>query len=905
MALATGTRLGTYEITGTLGVGGMGEVYRARDTKLGRSVAIKVLPQAFAADPDRVPRFDREAQLLASLNHPHIAALYGTGQSDGTVSAHFLVMELVEGETLLERLQRGPLPAAEALAIAVQIADALECAHEHGVVHRDLKPANVKITPDDKVKVLDFGLAKAMDSSPAASSPANSPTLSVLATQAGLVMGTAAYMSPEQAKGLATDRRSDVFSFGVVLYELLSARQPFRGDTAAEIMASVIVREADLTVLPAGLNPRIRDVIARCLEKNPKKRWQAMGDLRLELEALAAAPHHIETSSSSQTQAVRSPLWKRAIPIAAAVLVTSVVSTLAARWLTPPMSREVYRFVMAAPNINQNFQSLAWSPDGSKLVYLTVGQLGVRHLMLRTMGDLEARPIAGVAGQISSPVFSPDGRFVAFFSGGADPALKKIAITGGAAVTLCKMVPPYSGPEWKGNDILFVQTSGVLRVSADGGEPELIVKAGPNERIGGAQYIDDRGTLLFALTSDLLLSAGWDKGQVIVQDPDGTRQVIATGASDARYLRSGHIVYMSGSTLMAVPFDAATRRMRGTAVPVVEGVARGVSQIFAGHYAVSASGALAYVPAAPEQAMAQRTLALVDMNGKAQPLMAPANAYQHPRVSPDGTRVVVATDTGRESAIWIYELSGNSLPRRLTFEGNNQAPIWSPDGQWITFQSAREGRAGLFRQRADGSGTAERLTTSEPIHAHYPYSWSPDGKTLTFRVAADAANHIWTWSNDDRTTKLLMQGAPAAVTSEFSPDGRWLAYGSNELSASAFQVFVQPFPSTGAKYQVNPMSASTPVWSRDGTRLFFAFANRIYSAAIQTTPTFTAGQSVEIKMPNFLPSTATMRQFDLMPDGKHFLVVLRQDADGAQQSPTQINVVLNWLDELKAKTAAP
>jgi serine/threonine protein kinase len=905
MALATGTRLGTYEITGTLGAGGMGEVYRARDTRLGRSVAIKVLPSAFAADPDRVPRFEREAQVLASLNHPHIAALYGMEQTGEAVSAHFLIMELVEGETLLERLQRGPLPVIEALAIAVQIADALECAHERGVVHRDLKPANVKITPDDKVKVLDFGLAKAMDSSPAASSPANSPTLSVLATQAGLVMGTAAYMSPEQAKGLATDRRSDVFSFGVVLYELLTARQPFRGDTAAEIMASVIIREADLTVLPAGLNPRIREVIARCLEKSPKKRWQAMGDLKLELEALIAAPHHIGASSSGQTQAVRSPLWTRAIPVAAAVLVTAMVSTLATRWLTPPPSREVYRFSMASPRINQNFQSLAWSPDGSKLVYLTIGQLGVRQLMLRTMSDLEARPIAGAAGQISSPVFSPDGRSVVFASLGAELALKKIAITGGAAVTLCTLTPPYSGPDWKGNDILFAQPSGVMRVSADGGEPELIVKVGPNERIASPQYIDDRGTMLFSLTTEPLLSAGWEKGQVIVQNPDGTRQVIATGASDARYLSSGHIVFVAGSTLMAVPFDAATRRMRGSPVPVVEGVARGASQRFAGHYAVSASGALAYVPALSAQAVAQRTLALVDMNGKAQSLMAPANAYLHPRVSPDGTRIVVATDTGTESAIWILEVSGNSLPSRLTFEGNNQAPIWSPDGQWITFQSDRDGRGGLFRQRADGSGSAERLTTSEPMQAHFPYSWSPDGKTLTFRVAADAANHIWTWSNDDRTTKLLMPGAPAAVTSEFSADGRWLAYASNELNPMAHQVFVQPFPLTGAKYQVNPMTASTPVWSRDGKRLFFAFANRIFSATIQTTPTFTAGQSVEIKLPNIMPSSAQLRHYDLMPDGKHFLVVLQTAADGAQQAPTQINIVLNWLDELKAKTAAP
>jgi serine/threonine-protein kinase len=368
------------------------------------------------------------------------------------------------------------------------------------------------------VKVLDFGLAKAMDSSPAASSPAHSPTLSVLATQAGLIMGTAAYMSPEQAKGLATDRRSDVFSFGVVLYELLTARQPFSGETGAEIMAAVMLREADLTVLPAGINPRIRELIARCIEKNPKKRWQAMGDLRLELESLIAAPHQTTTSNAGQTVPVASPLWKRAIPIAAAVLVTAIVSIVTTRWLTPPPpSRAAFRFTIPpSPSINQSFQSLAWSPDGSRLVYLTQSVQGERRLMLRTMGDLEARPIAGASGQVSSPAFSPDGQFVAFFSA-TEGVLKKIAINGGAAVTLCKMTVPYSGPAWHPSGIVFAQTNGVMRVSADGGEPELIVKIGDGERIAAPQLIDDRGTLLFSYTTDALLSAGWDKGQVIVQ----------------------------------------------------------------------------------------------------------------------------------------------------------------------------------------------------------------------------------------------------------------------------------------------------------------------------------------------------------------------------------------------------
>jgi serine/threonine-protein kinase len=318
---------------------------------------------------------------------------------------------------------------------------------------------------------------------------------------------------------------------------------------------------------------------------------------------------------------------------------------------------------------------------------------------------------------------------------------------------------------------------------------------------------------------------------------------------------------------------------------------------------------LAYVPGAPDAATPQRTLAIVDMNGKAQPLNAPPNAYGHPRVSPDGTRVAIATDDAKESAIWIYELSGNSLPRRLTFEGRNTAPIWSPDGQSITFSSNLEGRGGLFRQRADGSGTAERLTTAEATHRQYPSSWSPDGKTLTFReLTSDTDNSIWTWSNDgDRTPKLLLKGTPSVAAAEFSPDGRWLAYASNELmsvSTSGYQIFVRPLPLGPAKYQVNPMSASVPVWSRDGKRLFFCFSNRIFIATVQTTPVFTAGQPSEIKMPGIMPSTAQMRHFDLMPDGQHFLVVLPSDSGESGRSGSgQINVVLNWIDELKAKTA--
>ncbi len=667
-------------------------------------------------------------------------------------------------------------------------------------------------------------------------------------------MGTAAYMSPEQAKGAATARRSDVFSFGVVLYELLTGRQPFRGDTAAEIMASVMIREPGLAAMPAGLNPRIAELIKRCLEKNPKKRWQAMGDLRVELESLAAAPHQLAAPVSGTIVAPK-PLWKRAIPIVAAVASTAVVATLVTRSLTQSPTPDVVRFAIASPNFNQNFQDLALSPDGTRLIYVANTGPGTRQLMLRTLAELEARPIAGTEGVVHSPSFFPDGQSVAFFSS-LDESVKKIGVTGGAAVTLGKASVPLSGLSWGGNWILFGQANGVQRVSANGGAPEVIIPIEAGQRVAGPQLIDDRGSILFSFATEFG-AEGWNKGQAIVQTPDGTRHVVVSGGSDARYLPSGHLVYAVSATVLAVPFDAATRRVLGGPIPVLEGVARGLQQQWAAHFAVSNSGSLAYVPGAPVAATAQRTLALVDMSGAAQPLAVPVNAYAHPRVSPDGRRVAVGTDDAKEAAMWIYELSGSGPPRRLTFDGRNAAPIWTRDGRSITFQSDREGDRGLFQQPADGTGAAERLTKADQGTEHFPDAWSPDGKTLSFRVVSNLIGSIWTWSREgDRSPRRLLHGARSYVTSEFSPDGRWLAYGANEPDGRQFQVFVQPFPQTGAKYQVSPMAASTPVWSRDGKRLFFAFSNRIYGVDIQTAPAFRASQPVDLKMPDIMPSTA-------------------------------------------------
>jgi eukaryotic-like serine/threonine-protein kinase len=903
MALDPGTRIGGYEILALLGSGGMGEVYRAKDTKLGRDVAIKVLPELFVSDPERVARFQREAKTLASLNHPHIGGIYGLEDTDGVCA---LVLELVEGPTLADCLQRGAMRAQDALPIACQIADALEAAHEQGIVHRDLKPANVKLAADNKVKVLDFGLAKAMEKTPASATVANSPTLSVLATQAGIIMGTAAYMSPEQAKGADTDRRSDIWSFGVVLYEMLTARQPFHGETAAEIMAAVLIREADLEALPGNLHPRIRELITRCLDKQPKKRWQAMGDLRLELESLVAAPYRTDAPASAALNG--SPWWKRALPLTAAVALTAAATTFANRWLSTPRAADIVRFSFPAQDFRTGSSAIAISPDGRHVVYVGTTGTDRSQLMLRDMADTTSRPIAGTAirGAVAAPAFSPDGHFVVYFTID-DRSLKKIAVTGGAAMTLCTLSgAPVGGISWRGDTIVVAQNSGIFKVSANGGEPELAVRTDSGSTASSPQIIDDSGSMLFALTHSepVDLSSRWDRAQIVLQTSDGARHILLSGGAEPHYLPTGYLVYALGGSLLATRVDPARGRILGTPVPVVEGVARSATSLTA-HAAVSSGGTLAFV-AGPVTASSARTLGLIDLReGKVQPLPIPPNAYGHPRVSPDGHLAAVASDDGKEGVVWIYDLIGRGPPRRLTFAGRSTMPIWTPDGRFVTYQSDQQGGQGLFLQRADGTGPVERLTKAEPGSQHFPDSWTPDGKVLAFRVQS-ATGSIWTVARDgDRRPKPLIQMKDRSqVATTFSPDGRWIAYGSNELTGIGYQVFVQPFPPDGTtKFQAEAQTGSVPVWSRDGKRLVFALGNRLFALDVRTSPTFSAGQPTEVGGTfATLISFPAVRNFDLMPDGDQLLVVLTStENQAAPDRGQQINVVLNWVEELKQR----
>ncbi len=893
MPLNTGTRLGHYEIVAAIGSGGMGEVYRARDTKLGRSVAIKVILDQFASDEARVGRFEREAKMLAALNHPRIASLFGMECVDGQ---HFLVMELIEGETLADRLRRGPMPVQESLAIASQIAEALEAAHEKGVVHRDLKPANVKITPDGQVKVLDFGLAKAMENETASGSAANSPTLSMMATQAGLILGTAAYMSPEQAKGLPADHRSDVFSFGTVLFEMLTGRQPFQGDTAPDVLASVLVRDPHLESLPTDINPRLRDLLRRCLEKVPKRRWQAIGDVRAEIDAIAADPHG--GSAIAHVGAARRPLWRRAVPIVATAIVASALTALgvwAARRSPPPPS--VARFALTLPEgqqfTNAGRQVIAISPDGTRFAYVANQQL-----FLRAMSELQARPIPGAEGSggVLNPTFSPDGRSLAFWSA-SDETIKTIAATGGAPVTICRADRPH-GVRWVADGILVGQGgNGILRVSSSGGKPEQIVSVKTGELAYGPELLPDGETLLFTLATRSAEDK-WDNAQVVAQSlKTGVRRVIVDGGSDARYLPTGHLVYAHGGLLFAAPFDTRRLSLSGSRVPVVEGIRRSDgAQTGVAHFGVSDTGSLVYVPGPISGLSSHNQLAFSDRAGTIEHLKIPAGAYQVPRISPDGKRIALGIEDENGANIWIHNLSDESSMRQLTFGGRNRFPVWTPDGQRVAFQSDRERDPAIFWQRADGTDAAQRLTRPDPGESHIPESWSRSGDRFLFSTLTNAGYTLWSFSVPDGKAEQygdLRSAFP--LSGVFSPDGRWVAY--QLFSPRDNGVFVEPFPRTGAKSRIAPRGIG-PVWAPDGRELFYTTAGSLFRVTIKTGRGFDFSSAASIPRPfeNFGPTVA--RVYDVMPDGQRLIGIV---ASGQRQGDalTQINVVLNWFDELK------
>lgn len=915
--LALGRRFGSCEILSVLGAGGMGMVYRARDHELGRDVALKVLLPAIAGDPDRLARFEREARVLASLNHPNIAQIHSLEESEGVKA---LVLELVDGSTIADRLVKGALPVDEVLRIGTQIAEALEAAHARGIVHRDLKPANINLRPDGSVKVLDFGLATALGGDVNGGVPEglmDLPTIThALGTSvAGVRLGTAAYMSPEQAQGKLVDKRTDIWSFGAVLYEMLTARRAFNGDDVSLTLASVMRSEPDWSALPHDVPARLRTVLTRCLRKDARHRLHDMADVRLLMNG------ELDTVEPVARVTPRPVLWS-ALSAALAAAVTA--ATAWALWPGSSASPLVTRSVFYLPDghdFGARRHAVAMSPDGTRIAYVANARL-----YQRSIAELDAHEIQGTAApsgltlnNVNSPVFSSDGQSILFWQGDAgidapgEGVLKRVATTGGAAVTICQALNPF-GVSWTDNEILFGQPTGIWRVSSGGGAPELLVPINEGEQPLSPQRLPD-GSVLFSLATGFGADR-WDNARIVVQQGrSGRRMVVHEGGSDARYLPTGHLLYAVGRVVFAAPFDLSQLRVTGEPEPVVEGVrrsdTRGRYWPGTAQFAVARAGSLVHIPDAASPTTVQRDLALFDRKGGVHRLGLPPRQYVAPRISRDGRYLAVGTDEGAEAHVWIYGLSGTSAARRLTVGGMNRLPVWSADGGKVAFQSNVEGDLGIFWQRADGSGVAERLTRPEPGSSHEPESWSPDGERLLFRVMKPRDVTLWTLSLKDKRVEpfgdVRSLNEPNAA---FSPDGRWVAYFANESGKPSLSV--QPFPATGARFAIASQAtegleqgwAHHPVWSPDGTELLYTpFQDRLLARSISTRSGFEFGEPRQIPIgPLFLEQPAFPRSFDMMPDGR-ILGLIDVTAPG-QPSPgpsmrPQLHITVNWLEELK------
>jgi eukaryotic-like serine/threonine-protein kinase len=931
MPLPLGLRLGPYEIQGPLGSGGMGEVYRAKDTKLNREVALKVLPAAFTLDPDRLARFRREAQVLASLNHPNIGAIYGFEESNGTQA---LVLELVEGPTLADRIAPGPLPLDEALPVAKQIAEALEAAHEQGIIHRDLKPANIKLRPDGTVKVLDFGLAKlaVVDGTGKGGEPravaalTQSPTITspALISSAGVIVGTAAYMSPEQAKGREADKRSDVWAFGAVLFEMLTGTRAFGGEDISDTLASILKSDPDWALLPTEVPQAMRTLVQRCLVKDRRRRISDISTaifLLSELDNLGASQVPVAVHDG--------PRWRRWLPATVAAALSAIMVGAVVWALRPiPSPPVVARFSFSLP-AGQAFsgatqQLVAISPDGTRLAYVANSRI-----YLRPIGEPEPREIQGTEteGGLVNPMFAPDGQSIAYFEV-RSLALKRVPITGGTAATIASKVGLPCGATWGPDDILIGLSpgrpvsglasggqGGIWRVPSGGAAPELIVGSSADEVACGPQMLPDGDTLLFTLAK-VSGDNRWDEAQIVAYSlADGSRRVLIKGGSDARYLPTGHLLYAVAGTLYAVPFDAGRLAITGAAVPAVVGVGRSRlgQPSSATHLAVSETGTLVYVPGSVTPST-MFGLVLGDGASDPIPLKVPPAAYTHPRVSPNGRVLAVGRSEGRDTDIWTYDLAGKTELRRVTWGGKNRFPVWSSDSRRTTFQSGREGDQAIWWQPVNGGG-AERLTKPSQGEEHVPESWSPDGRYLLFTVAKGStwppkqgpcSCALWVLMLEGRKTEPLGEASSGNInllSATFSPDGRWIAYSvtRGEASSPDRGVFVEPFPTTGEKHQAPRTKGRDyhSVWAPYGARLFYVpqAIGSIVSVPVTTRPVFAFGTPVELTraprpgLPAWEP-----RGYDVLPDGRFVSVSI-------PPGPAEVRVVLNWIEELKRLVA--
>ena len=918
MPLTPGARLGAYEVLSAIGAGGMGEVYRARDTRLKRDVAIKVLPDGFATDPDRLARFHREAELLASLNHPNIASIYGLEDGPAEAGPHVraIVLELIEGDTLADLIARGPLLMTAALPIARQVAEALEAAHEKGVIHRDLKPANIKVTPDGKVKVLDFGLATVVErSTPQNINVTHSPTLT-LATQAGVIHGTAAYMSPEQASGAIADKRSDVWAFGVVLWEMLTGKRLFDGETVSHTLAFVLTKEPDWNTLPTNTPPSIRRLLRRSLEKDRKKRLADITSARMEIDdASAASSDAIATNGSAPALAT----WRRALPWATAAIAVVAAGLILAIWVPwtvaprPPISRMLVDIGADASLTNPGAPAanIALSTDGKLLVYVALRMPGAAaQIFVRRLDQLQAVALSSTD-NATSPFFSPDGQWIGFF---ADGKLKKTPATGGAAITLCD-APNGRGGAWSDDDtIVFTGAStpgsGLLRVSAAGGTPTTLTKpAGLQTLHRWPQSLHGGRTILFSSAAN---AGSFDDGEIVALSlPEGTLKTVQRGGYFGRYLPSGHLLYVHAGTVFATPFDLDRLEVTGQSFPLFEGVASSTGT-GAAQLAISLTGTLVYLSGQIDSGDAP--MAWLARNGTTTALRATRSNWSNPQFSTDGR--LLAIDIGDLGSgnldIHTYDWMRDTLTR-LTFDPSlDVKPIWTPDGKRIVYSSSRgdKNTLNLYWQRADGSGDAQRLTQSS--NNQFAASWHPSGKFLAFyEQTPNNGTDLMMLAVDGDDSTGWKPGKPTVFLSTtfneqepmFSPDGRWVAYQS--ITSGRSEVYVRPFPGPGGLQQVSTSGGVYPMWSPTKPELLFVATNppQMMAASYQAS-----GDSFHAEKPHawtpgrFVPRPR-LRPFNLHPDGERLVVSPAQGAETATKQ-NHLVFILNFSEELKRVTAA-
>jgi eukaryotic-like serine/threonine-protein kinase len=912
MALSPGTQLGPYLIEEMLGVGGMGEVYRATDTHLKRAIAIKVLPASLARDPERLARFQREAEVLAALNHANIAQIYGLEKSDRITA---LVLELVEGPTVAELVSRGPLPIEEARRIGAQIANAVEAAHDRGIIHRDLKPANIKLTALGEAKVLDFGLAKVADAWPASPETGLTVTGPPLMTAVGVIVGTCAYMSPEQANGLPLDRRSDIWAFGCVLYELLAGRRAFSGESFAQVTSAVLQGAVDWSLIPSTTPPTILALLRRCLERNPRQRLRDIGEARIVLEQPDVA-WRIDAGLSTASPYRRWP-WAVALGLVLALVIAVAISQRTS-WVTQPLSHRVMQFTMpvtpaehlpaTAAFRRPNERAVTISRDGQVVVFAgerVTGKDSQKMLYRRPIGDPVSSPIAGTDGA-DAGFLSPDGSWVAFISPGG--TLRKVQLAGGTPEDICIVnLDAFGGgivgASWgdDGTIVLGSQAGPLRQVFAKGGIPSDITSfaADTNDYTHRLPHHlpEGRGVIYTSIADPV-----GDPGRVyVLPRGGGPPKLLLENAADARYLRSGHLAFMRSGVLMDVPFDLQRLAISGTEQPVVHDVMQSLGSdnpywnSRTGQFDLSDTGTLVYASGGVFPPIINRLLWLY-RDGRTEPIGEPGRSLLGPRISPDGKEIVVGQMRDPKQPLRLYDFRRQLWTSWADVNGHVAFPVWTPDAQQVVFNWYSQGRGGIHIARLDGSGV--RQLTSGP-RPRVPSDISRDGLLAFVENFTPTRADIWVMPLDGSVPpKLVIHNSGDDWQPVFAPDGRWLAY-SSDVSGT-LEVYLEAFPGPGRRIQVSSGGGTGAIWSRDGRTLYYIKTTRtehtLMEVPIQTAPILSAGTPrVVTKFPYLVSGPA--RSYDVTPDHQRFVVTTYEYPGGAPV--TELHVIVNWPERLK------